>query len=152
ITGEAIMALSNEKDAYLWDQDKQIKDSSITYLTDQITARSVEFIREMCDKRQQFFLYVPYSAPHPPMQAKWEKLKEFYPHFNKEGFTVRDLARAMLLSLDDGIGEILDVLKEKGIEENTLVFFTSDNGGHDDGPGGQLLQHNGGLRSRKGFF
>lgn len=151
-TGEAIMALSNEKDAFLWDQDRQIKDSNITYLTDQITDRSVAFIRKQHKNRQPFFLYIPYNAPHPPLQAKWEKLKTFFPHFKEKGYTSRDLARAMLLSLDEGVGQILDVLEELKIEENTLLFFSSDNGGHDDGTGGELVQHNGGLKSRKGFF
>lgn len=153
--GMPLLGVSHSMDAYMVEQDKPIKDDSMEYLTDGITRRALEFMDEQARKSQPFFLYLPYNAPHPPMQAKWEKLKKYYPDHGKKGFTSRDLARAMIDSLDEGVGTIMDKLKELGIDEDTLVIFTSDNGGADDGPNGppqSLVQHNGGLRCRKGYY
>ena len=153
--GMPLLAVSHSMDAYMVDQDKEIKTDSMEYLTDGITRRALEYIEEQTKKNQPFFLYLPYNAPHPPMQAKWEKLKKYYPHYGKKGFTSRDLARAMIDSLDEGVGAIMQKLKDLNVSDNTLVIFTSDNGGADDGPDGlpqSLVQHNGGLRCRKGYL
>lgn len=153
--GMPLLGVSHSMDAYMVDQDKPVKDDSMEYLTDGITRRALEYMETQARKNQPFFLYLPYNAPHPPMQATWEKLRKYYPYEGKKGFTARDLARAMIDSLDEGVGKIMEKLKELGIDENTLVIFTSDNGGADDGPSGppqSLVQHNGGLRCRKGYY
>lgn len=149
--GDPTMAFSFDHDAYILDQDKPVKE--IEYLTDELTRQSIKFIDEQAAADKPFFLYLPYSAPHPPMQSTWDKLEPYAAE--KEGrFDSRDLARAMINSMDDGIGKILDRLMHLSIDRNTLIFFSSDNGGADDGDGTpqHLVQHNAGLRGRKGFY
>lgn len=150
--GQPVLAVPHAYDAFIYDNGKPVKGESMDYLTDTFTGKAVGFIGRMSQQKKPFFLYLPYSAPHPPMQAKWEKLQKYYPESGEKGFTARDLARAMIDSLDEGVGRILDELEKHGQLNNTLIFFTSDNGGHDDGRSGELVQHNGGLRCRKGFL
>ena len=90
------------------------------YFTDELTKRAKEVIAEESD--QPFMLYLSYTAPHSPNQGAKEDLKRF------EG-NPRQTYAAMLYGLDRGVGEVLDLLEEKGEMENTLIFFMSDNGG-----------------------
>jgi arylsulfatase A-like enzyme len=149
--GDPTHAFSLDHDAYTYDQNMPVE--KINYLTDELTARSIDFINEQNKTKTPFFLYLAYNAPHPPMQATLEKLT---PYAAEKGgaFNMRDLARAMIDSMDENIGKILDHLMHLGIDSDTLIFFTSDNGGADDGDGTpqHLVQHNAGLRGRKGFY
>ena len=92
------------------------------YLTDAFTREAVGFIRK--HKEQPFFLYLPYTAVHGPLQVTQEYYDRF-PHIEDEGSRIY---AAMTSALDDGIGAILNALDENGLEENTLVVFLSDNG------------------------
>ena len=92
------------------------------YLTDAFSREAVAFINKHRDR--PFFLYVPYNAPHTPLQATLQYYDRF-PHIKEEQ---RRVYAAMVSAMDDGIGTILDALDDNGIEENTLVFFLSDNG------------------------
>jgi arylsulfatase A-like enzyme len=93
------------------------------YMTDALALEASAFIDRYRD--EPFFLYVSFNAPHWPMEAKEEHLALFE--------HVPDLQRrtllAMLTALDEGVGTILDALRDNGLDENTLVFFVSDNGG-----------------------
>lgn len=145
--GEAQLHAHNAPDGYVFDQQKPVQ--QIAYLTDELTNKAIDFMGAAVDSKRPFFLYLAYNAPHPPMQARWEELAAFA---NAQGqYTVRDLARAMIVRMDAQIGRLMDWLKEKGLDEETLIVFSSDNGGHDDGPA-NCLQHNGGLRGRKGYL
>lgn len=93
------------------------------YLTEAFTREAVAFIRRHAEA--PFFLYLSYNAVHAPMQAPESYLERFK---SIEDGTRRTHA-AMLSVMDDGVGAVLAALREKGIEENTLVFFLSDNGG-----------------------
>ena len=93
------------------------------YLTDELSHEAVEFIKRESDK--PFFLYVAYNAPHTPLQASKKYLDRF-PHIKDKN---RRTYAAMVSAVDDGVGDILATLKEKGIDDNTLVVFLSDNGG-----------------------
>ena len=99
--------------------------TGITYLTDDITDRAVEFLQESKKDKKPFFMFVSYNAPHGPSQAKPEDIAQFK--------HVQDRARriycAMVYAMDKGIGRILDALKKDGLEKNTIVVFLSDNGG-----------------------
>jgi arylsulfatase A-like enzyme len=156
--GQALLAVPHSYDCYMYENGVPDKSDSMPYLTDTFTSKSLDFIDRNIKKDQPFFLYLPYNAPHPPMQAKWEKLKKYYPKHLDKGFTSRDLARAMIDSVDEGLGRILDKLENEKQIDNTIIVFTSDNGGHDDCQKvidmrmGELVQHNGGLRARKGFL
>ena len=149
--GDPITAMSFDYDAFVFDQDRPIQDKDMDYLTDELTRQAVAWTTAQVQAKRPFFLYLPYNAPHPPMQATWEKLEPFAKARGGR-FNSRDEARAMIQSLDDGVGQLMATLDRLGVATNTLVIFTSDNGGADDGPGGELVQHNGGLRPRKGFL
>jgi arylsulfatase A-like enzyme len=114
------------------------------YLTDRLTAESLSFIE--AHKQAPFILYFSHYAVHTPLQAKPELVAKYKakaatlpkpagPAFIPEG---KRLARqiqnhavyaAMLQSLDDSVGRVLQKLDEAGLADNTIVVFTSDNGG-----------------------
>jgi len=110
------------------------------YLTDAFSREAVEFIRRHQD--EPFFLYLSYNAVHTPMQAPQKYLDRF---LNIADPKRRTLA-AMLSAMDDGVGQVLQTLRHAGIEENTLIFCISDNGG----PTAANASRNDPLRSGKG--
>jgi len=99
------------------------------YLTDVFGREAVAFIDRHHER--PFFLYVPFNAIHGPMQAADHDLA-MCRHIEDEK---RRLAVAMNFNLDQNVGRILTALRKHGIEENTLVFFLSDNGGKPKGNG-----------------
>ncbi len=93
------------------------------YLTDYYTEPAVRVID--ANKDRPFFLYLAHWAPHTPLQAAREDY-EALSHI--ENHRLRVYA-AMIRSLDRGVGRVLEALERNGLDENTLVLFTSDNGG-----------------------
>ena len=110
------------------------------YLTDVITRESLSFIDR--NTNVPFFLYVPYNAVHSPLQGADVYMKKFA--------HIKDIQRrifaAMLANMDDSVGAILKKLRFENLEENTLIFFLSDNGG----PTRELTSSNAPLREGKG--
>ncbi len=134
-----------------------LKDADVaedTYLTDYLTDRTVELVRNAGDK--PFFLNLCYYAVHTPIQAKAEKTAKYKAKAKTMGLDPKDaivedghfpcdhkrhlriqrrvvqsdpVYAAMIESLDEGVGRLLDVLEETGQADNTVIFFTSDNGG-----------------------
>ena len=92
------------------------------YLTDYLAQEAAKVIGH--NKNRPFFLYLSFNAVHTPLQATREDY-DALPHI--ENHTLRVYA-AMIRALDRGVGRVLDALKQNGLEENTLVVFTSDNG------------------------
>lgn len=92
------------------------------YLTDRLGRQAVEFIDRHAD--EPFFLYLAFNAPHSPMQAKSSNLGAVS-HLKIEALKMYG---AMLLSMDENIGRVLDALDRHGLAETTLVAFVSDNG------------------------
>ncbi|MEX2234610.1 MAG: sulfatase [Cyclobacteriaceae bacterium] len=103
------------------------EDHGDSYLTDKLTDYGVEFIRQNRDK--PFFLYLAYSAPHVVLTPRGDKLRKYFFKYEKFNRVYNPNYAAMLESLDDGVGRILQTLKEMQLEDNTLIIFTSDNGG-----------------------
>lgn len=115
------------------------------YLTDRLTNEALKFMETATANKKPFFLYLSHFAVHTPMQAKQEviakyrakaaKLEKSGPEFIEDrGSKVRQIQNhaiygAMVESLDDSVGRVMDKLTQLGIESNTLVVFTSDNGG-----------------------
>ncbi len=101
-------------------------------------------------KDEPFFIYAAFSAPHVSFQAPVEYYCQ-YPHVEDEN---KRVYYSMISALDDAVGDIHQKIKDLGIEEDTLIFFLSDNGGAsythatDNGPlkGGKLTQFEGGIR------
>jgi uncharacterized sulfatase len=93
------------------------------YLTDYYTDEAVKVIEANRDR--PFFLFLAHWAPHTPLQAA----REDYEALSHIELHRERVYAAMIRSLDRGVGRVLDALREQGLEENTLVVFTSDNGG-----------------------
>ncbi|MBR6361572.1 MAG: sulfatase-like hydrolase/transferase [Clostridia bacterium] len=104
----------------LWENENEVYANG-EYLTERITRKSVDFINRHSD--EPFFLYVAYNAPHYPMHAP-EKYLDRFPQLPWD----RRIMAAMLSAVDDGVGEITSALKNKGIFEDTIIYFQSDNG------------------------
>lgn len=126
-----------------------------TYLTDYLTARAIELIRKR-PRHKPFFLNLWHYAVHTPIQAKpdairrWSRraarlgldqinpfeIGEHFPAMHQRHLRVKrrriqsdPIYAAMIANMDWNIGRLLDTLREEGIEHDTLVAFTSDNGG-----------------------
>ncbi|RKX34921.1 MAG: N-acetylgalactosamine 6-sulfate sulfatase [Verrucomicrobia bacterium] len=93
------------------------------YLTDEFSDEAVGFLERNKDK--PFFLFLSYNAPHTPMEAPAAYLERFAQIKNKK----RRTYAAMVSVVDDGVGRLLGKLNELELEDNTLIFFLSDNGG-----------------------
>ena len=109
------------------------------YTTDAYGERAVDWIERHKDK--PYFLYVPFNAQHAPLQAT-EKYLTRFPSIADEK---RHTFAAMMSAMDDAVGRVLTKVRELGQEENTLIFFFSDNGG----PTAQTTSGNGPLRGFK---
>lgn len=103
------------------------------YLTELLAERAVSFIEKNSDK--PFFLYLPFNAVHWPFQEPGR------PDQQRDAKTWTDgdrgVYRRMTESMDKAVGAVLDALRRKGVEEDTLAVFTNDNGGErlsDSGP------------------
>lgn len=94
------------------------------YTTDLIADEAVRFIQNHSGDGP-FFLYVPFNAPHTPLQVP-DKWRDLYASIADED---RRTYAGMIAAMDDGIGRILNALDESQLSANTLVWFTSDNGG-----------------------
>lgn len=114
----------------------------ITYITDDKGDECIDFIKR--HKKNPFFLFASFNAPHSPMQATKADL-ELYKHIGNEK---RRTYCAMVHRLDVNVGRIMDALKEEGLNENTLVVFLSDNGG----PCDQNSSVNAPFNGQKGIF
>ncbi len=93
------------------------------YLTDYYTDEAVKVIE--ANRNRPFFLYLAHWAPHTPLQATradYDALSHIKNHRER-------VYAAMIRSLDRGVGRVLQALRDNGLEQNTLVMFTSDNGG-----------------------
>ncbi len=109
------------------------------HLTDQIGDTAVKFIE--ANKENPFLCYMPFNAIHGPFQAPKSLVDKYADEPDKK----RRIVKAMLDSMDQNIGKVLSALKKHRLEENTLVVFLSDNGGHEASP-------NKPLRGKKGTY
>jgi len=112
----------------LWDGETPVE--KVGYITDLITDRAIETIRRHTARREPFYLSVHYTAPHWPWEGPGDeavsrKLKDL---FHLDGGSSQVYAE-MVTRLDAGIGRILTTLEDTGVAGDTIVVFTSDNGG-----------------------
>lgn len=132
------------------------------YAQDLIVEEAKKFVREHRD--EPFFMYVPFVIPHvalqtpagDPILAEYQKLGwDEKPYGGEKGYlphpTPRAAYAAMVTRMDQGVGEILDLLAELGLAENTLVMFSSDNGAtYNGGTDSAFFRSTGDLRGLKG--
>tara|TARA_B100000767_G_C19772915_1_gene541035 strand:+ start:1651 stop:3126 length:1476 start_codon:yes stop_codon:yes gene_type:complete len=96
------------------------------YLTDRIGDEVVKFIEK--NKENNFFAYVPFFSVHTPIQSKKSIQEKYSNKIGDKNHNRADYA-GMIHSLDENIGKILDKIDQSGLSKNTLIIFTSDNGG-----------------------
>ncbi|MFC1606735.1 sulfatase [Candidatus Latescibacterota bacterium] len=126
------------------------------YLTDRLTDEALKFIEDNRDN--PFFLYLSHYAVHTPIQAKEEKITKYEASADPETEQYNAIYAAMIESVDEGVGRIMDRLDELNVSDNTVIIFVSDNGGllgFDRWPhitsnkplrGGKGTQYEGGVR------
>lgn len=114
------------------------------YLTDRLTDETIAFIRNR-DKSKPFFAFVSHYAVHDPIEAKPEMIRKYEKKAKQMGIEENSFVEdgpflfdavqnnpgyaAMLESVDESLGRLLDLLKAEGLKKNTIVVVTSDNGG-----------------------
>lgn len=97
------------------------------YLTDRLTDLAVDFIAD--NKSRPFFLYLPHFAVHTPIQGKPDKVVKYDAKSQAGNPQNYGEYAAMIESVDESVGRVIVALREHGVEDNTLVLFSSDNGG-----------------------
>ena len=133
------------------------------YAGDEIHTKALSFIQRNRDRA--FFCYLPYTIPHTELLVPEDSLKQYAGKFEepnpytteKEHYRNQKQPRAayaaMITRLDSQVGEILELLKRLQLEENTIVFFTSDNGAQGGGgPDLEFFDGNGPFRGAKGMM
>ncbi len=159
---------------HLWDNNQKVvltanKNLTATdvYAPDLIHQQALQFIDEHADR--PFFLFVPTVLPHAELLVPNDEIYQSYlgkfpetphkgddygPNAKPGGYTSQENPRAtfasMVTRLDQHVGEIVSKLKEKGIDKNTLIIFTSDNGPHKEGGADpEFFKSGGGFRGTK---
>lgn len=149
---------------FLWKNDQKFSLSENEgqrrnqYSHDLIADAALDFVRR--NHEGPFFLYVPFTIPHFELLVPDDSLEQYLGKFPEpiayEGNhyasqpAPRAALAAMITRMDRDVGRILGLLKELDIDENTIVFFTSDNGGYRLAE--EFFHGNGGLRGGKGTF
>ena len=112
---------ANLKYAVRFNDGERFKPDS--HMTDYLSRQAVQVIE--ANRNRPFFLYLAYNAPHTPLQAEKNDYDALH---HIDDHTERTYA-AMIRGLDRGIGNVLEALEDHGLSDNTVVIFTSDNGG-----------------------
>ncbi len=140
---------TGDHDLYFGEEEKHEEG----YLTDLLSSRAVDYVQRMASQDAPFFLSLHYTAPHWP----WETRDDAHVApdvaknlFHLDGGNIHSY-RKMIHHMDEGIGQLVDSLRKNGQLDNTLIVFTSDNGGErfsDNWPlvGGKMDLTEGGIR------
>jgi arylsulfatase A len=142
---------------HLYKNSEKVAFNEKPYSHDLIVDSAFDFIRK--NKDQPFFLYFSLTIPHASLEVPDDSLKKYlgkYPeqpfpggHYTKQE-TPRAAFAAMIDRLDQAVGRMMALLKELGMDEDTIVFFTSDNGPHQEGGGDPVFfNSSGALRGIK---
>ena len=118
------------------------------YLTDRLTDESIRFIQGSItgDKDRPFFLYLPHYAVHTPIQAQKPLIEKYEAKLKTDSSQFNAAYAAMIESVDRSVGRIMETLTRLGLDENTVVIYTSDNGGL------SVVTRNHPLREGKGYL
>jgi arylsulfatase A-like enzyme len=120
-----------------------------TYSADLIHRHALQFLRQQ--KTKPFFLFLAYTLPHAQLEGPHDSIYQHYlAQFPETGAHPHASYAAMVTRLDHYVGEIIQQVREQGLSDNTLIFFTSDNGPHREGGGDpDFFNSSGGLRGIK---
>lgn len=133
--------LEGNRGQKVWLEGNYGQDGGKQYSHDVIVEKTLSFIKE--NKDTNFFMYLPWTIPHGPMEVPdlgIYKDMDWGDRFVTEA--------AMITLMDKDVGRIIDLLKKLGLDENTIVFFTSDNGCHGGGSV-EFFEGSGPLRGKK---
>lgn len=134
---EAVCFRGGMHDYYRWriERNDSVEFSDGRYLTDVWTDEAIDFVTR--HKEEPFFLHLTYNAPHTPLQAPEEEIAPFRDRgeFSEGVSTIY----GMIHRMDTGIGRLLETLEREGLSDNTIVFFSSDNGPQFGGSGERRL-------------
>jgi arylsulfatase A-like enzyme len=119
------VTIRNEQRRILIDLSKE--GQADEYLTDRLTDEAMEFVEK--NRNDPFFLSLNYHNPHTPLEGK-PALVEYYKRKIPKESNARHQYAALVHVLDENVGRLVDRVRELGIIENTLIIFTSDNGGY----------------------
>ncbi len=111
---------------YLWRDGKRVPLDGKIYTHDLFTEDALEFIKT--NSSDPFFLYLAYAVPHAKLQVP-----DTAPYDDKDWSESKKKYAAMVTRLDRDVGKIMKLVKELGIDQNTLIMITSDNGPHNEG-------------------
>ena len=130
----------NKDRMHIQRNDQRIAASDLTYLTDDFTQEALANIKNNGDT--PFFMFLSYNAPHSPDHATLEYLnKTAHIEYGK-----RSVYGAMIAGIDKGVGQLVALLTDMNIRDNTMIVFLSDNGGRLD------AVNNGPYRGHKGML
>ena len=127
---------------HLWRNKEKVEQDGETHSAPVIMNEALEFVRT--NKEEPFFLFLPITIPHAAMHAPEEYMapwRKMFPQFEEKigryrGPEVRNpiaAFAAMMTLMDEGVGDLMSLLKELEIDENTIVLLSSDNGPHREG-------------------
>lgn len=117
------------------------------YNTDLFTGKAIQFIQQSVEDKKPFYVQLHFHAVHAPLDPKAPDA--YYKRFNSESFILNNFY-AHVFGVDENVRKLEDFLKEKGIAENTLIVFTSDNGGSIGGR--STMPGNAPYRGHKGMY
>lgn len=140
---------NGQHDLWLGDEEKREEG----YLTDLLSRRAADYVERMAKQDAPFFLSLHYTAPHWPWETRDDEARALDVKdnlFHLHGGNIHTYRR-MIHHMDEGIGWVMEALRRNGLADNTLVIFTSDNGGErfsDSWPlvGGKMDLTEGGIR------
>jgi len=110
-----------------WQKKVPLDGAAGDYLTDRLTDLAVRFLEENRDR--PFFLYLSHFAVHTPIEGKPDKVRKYDAKSRPDNPQNYGEYAAMIESVDESVGQVLDALRRLRLEDNTLVVFTADNGG-----------------------
>jgi len=156
---------------HLYRNGQRVEVSQNDYSNDLFTREAVSFIEK--DDNRPFFIYLNYTVPHAELRVPDDSMTPFKGHFPEKPFvnaaadakltgpdepslgyrsqpTPHAAFAAMVTRMDRDVGRIVDLLRQRGLDQRTLVLFTSDNGPHQEGGGDpEFFKSSGGLKGIK---
>ena len=140
------VAIKSHKTHFNFKTDPHVDHNPDEYVADFMTDRGIEFMKQCNKEKTPFFLTMTYFQIHGPYQAKADDLAHFQKKFADKYEKKIPIIAAMLKNLDDNVGRLVKAVNDLGIADNTLIVFTSDNGGYkvtDNILNGELREYKG---------
>ncbi len=125
---------------HLWENEKKVYLEEGTFSHDLMTEKALKFIET--NKEKPFFLYLPYTIPHAELKVPDDSLEQYKGKFPEKPYagrhygsqeTPRAAYAAMVSRMDADVGRVTALLEQLGLDKETLVIFSSDNGPHKEG-------------------